>query len=255
MDWSKLAKPVQLEAGPMRVYEVQPGDSAAGIAARAEHAGCPKCAIDLVRANPHKPAMRYPNGFFTFQSLQPGERLWLPDKWFNGELDSMPQSYFAALPSANGVTPGALGDVSAQDVVDVFGLARLLAITLGSTPDYCSVVADAGTGPSDIVHAFKITWNRVYPDRTTLVDNNVYDQPTATAVRFLLTTAPAACGPSGSLSQAPSAQAEPDSKHLSTAAVVGISAAAAVTIGGAVFLATRPAQRGRRGRRGARRRR
>lgn len=84
----------------VRPYRVQPGDSPARIAA--VFAGCPKCSADLIAANPQKPAVRYPNGFVTFQSLRVGERLNLPDKWFNGALDRLPPSYFAGLPSMDG---------------------------------------------------------------------------------------------------------------------------------------------------------
>jgi hypothetical protein len=91
----------------MKTYVVQPGDSPASIAAKPEMAGCPKCARDLVLiANPHKETVTFPNGFVTFKELHVGEVLNLPDKWFNGELDQMPPSYFAALPYADGVTPG-----------------------------------------------------------------------------------------------------------------------------------------------------
>lgn len=69
-------------------------------------AGCPRCSRDLVRANPHKAAVVYPNGFTTFKELRAGEKLVLPEKWFDGTLDQMPHRYFAALPYADGVTPG-----------------------------------------------------------------------------------------------------------------------------------------------------
>jgi hypothetical protein len=89
----------------VRTYVVQPGDSPASIAIT--HVGCPKCAADLVGdANPHKEVVVYPNGYRTFKELRVGETLNLPDRWFNGELDAMPPEYFAALPYADGVTPG-----------------------------------------------------------------------------------------------------------------------------------------------------
>lgn len=75
-------------------------------------AGCPKCSIDLVRSNPHKPAVRFPNGFTTFKSFSVGETINLPDKWFNGELDTRPRAYFSALPYSDGVTPSTLGDAA-----------------------------------------------------------------------------------------------------------------------------------------------
>lgn len=87
----------------MRQYTVQPGDSPASIAAA--HAGCPKCSRDLVAANPHKRTIVYPNGYVTFDEIVEGETLNLPDKWFSAEFDALPPAYFAALPSADGVTP------------------------------------------------------------------------------------------------------------------------------------------------------
>ncbi len=86
----------------MRNYVVQPGDSPAKIAI--QFAGCPRCTIDLIRANAHKPAVRHPNGFLSFQDLSVGEKLVLPDKWFSKEFDELPPSYFAALPHPDGVT-------------------------------------------------------------------------------------------------------------------------------------------------------
>ena len=84
----------------MRQYVVRANDSPAKIAI--EFAGCPKCVADLVAVNPQKQTVRYANGFVTFQSLHIGERISLPDKWFNGALDRMPQSYFDALPAPPG---------------------------------------------------------------------------------------------------------------------------------------------------------
>jgi hypothetical protein len=81
-------------------------------------AGCPKCAIDLVRVNKHKPTRVHPNGFETFESLVAGERLNIPDKWSNGELDHRPRAYFAALPYHDGVTPSSLGALAAGVLAD-----------------------------------------------------------------------------------------------------------------------------------------
>lgn len=105
----------------MREYIVQPGDTPASIAI--EHAGCPKCSIDLVRAAPHKAVVVYPNGYRTFKELRAGEKLTLPEKWFTPEFDALPPAYFAALPHPDGVTPsklgpratGVLGDYSTLD--------------------------------------------------------------------------------------------------------------------------------------------
>jgi len=85
-------------------------------------AGCPKCAIDIVRANPHKAAKRLPNGFVTFKDLREGEVLNLPEKWFSGELDTRPRAYFAALPHMDGVTPSSLGDAAAGVLADYAAL-------------------------------------------------------------------------------------------------------------------------------------
>jgi hypothetical protein len=72
-------------------------------------AGCPRCAIDLVDANPHKPAQHLANGYRTFKELRVGEILNLPDKWFDGRHDALPPSYFKALASPDGVTHGVGG--------------------------------------------------------------------------------------------------------------------------------------------------
>ena len=62
-------------------------------------------------------AVVYPNGFLSFQELRAGEKLNLPEKWFDGTLDRLPKSYFAALPHPDGVTlpksGGSLGDQTA----------------------------------------------------------------------------------------------------------------------------------------------
>lgn len=129
----------------MQVYTVQPGDSPARIAIK--YAGCPKCAVDLVHANPHKRAVRYPNGFLTFQSLVPGERLWLPDEWLNGIHDARPPSYFAALPYADGVTrgrlgsPGTLSDYAALEAAS----SQVAAMAAMDDQSFSNAVGDAGT--------------------------------------------------------------------------------------------------------------
>jgi len=112
----------------MREYVVQAGDSPASIAAKDEMAGCPKCAIDLVRANPHKKPVVHPNGFASFESLRAGEKLRLPEKWFNGDLESRPRAYFAALPHYDGVTPG----VGAPNVLNDYAALDAAAARVGS---------------------------------------------------------------------------------------------------------------------------
>ena len=118
----------------MRTYVVRTGDSPASIASRADMAGCPKCSRDLVRVNTHKPTVTLPNGYVTFRELRAGETLNLPDEWFDGTLDSRPNSYFQALPYADGVTPalavlaGVLGDLATFNAASA-RVAQLPAMT------------------------------------------------------------------------------------------------------------------------------
>jgi hypothetical protein len=120
----------------MRLYEVQPGDSPASIAARPEMAGCPKCSRDLLAVN-DKPTISFPNGYKTFRDLSVGERLRLPDKWFDGSLDNRPPSYFSALPHPDGVTPSKLGLAAAGVLGDysTFDSASATAATLAAMND------------------------------------------------------------------------------------------------------------------------
>lgn len=115
----------------MREYVVQVGDSPASIAARDDMAGCPRCAIDLVRANAHKESAVHPNGFATFKELRAGEKLNLPDKWFNGDLESRPRAYFAALPHYDGVTPGKFG-VGAPNVLNDYAALDAASAKVGA---------------------------------------------------------------------------------------------------------------------------
>lgn len=117
----------------MRTYVVQPGDTPANIAAQDSMAGCPKCAIDLVHANSHKPTVIHPNGFKTFREMTVGERLVLPEKWFDGTLDGRPPAYFAALPYPDGVTPSTLGDAAAGVLADFSALDAVVS-QLGALP-------------------------------------------------------------------------------------------------------------------------
>jgi hypothetical protein len=130
----------------MHTYDVQSGESPAQIAIK--FAGCPKCAIDLVHANPHKPTVTFPNGFTTFRSLRAGETLALPEKWLNGDLESRPPAYFAALPYADGVTPSMLGDGAAGVLGDYAALdaasARVGALASMDDPSFSRAVGDVG---------------------------------------------------------------------------------------------------------------
>lgn len=125
----------------MQTYVVQPGDSPALIAAK--HAGCPKCAADLIPANTHKPTVTMPNGFKTFRSLHHGEVLNLPDKWFSPGFEKLPPAYFAALPYADGVTRGALGTLGDYPDLDV-ATSKVGALAAMGDLDFNAVVGDAG---------------------------------------------------------------------------------------------------------------
>ena len=93
----------------MRTYKVKAGDSPASIASQDDLAGCPKCSADLIRANPQKESVTYPNGFVSFKELRVGEDLNIPDKWFEPGFDLLPPAYFGSLPYADGITPRPFG--------------------------------------------------------------------------------------------------------------------------------------------------
>ena len=76
-------------------------------------AGCPKCCRDLVLANPHKETVVHPNGFISFKELRVGEKLTLPEKWFEPRFELLPPAYFGSLPYADGVTPSHFGEAAA----------------------------------------------------------------------------------------------------------------------------------------------
>ncbi len=145
----------------MHVYKVKIGDTPASIAAKDTHAGCPKCSIDLIRANPHKKTVKHRNGYVTFESIRVGEELRLPDRWFDGTLDRLPKEYFVNLPHPDGVTPSKIG-IGADYTVDIgpatmdplvaktipailVTTAQAAYTTLDKDPDYCASVARVGT--------------------------------------------------------------------------------------------------------------
>ena len=102
-----------------------------------------------MKANPHKPSVTFPNGFATFRTLDAGEMINLPDKWFDGELDSRPPAYFQALPYADGVTPSTLGAAAAGVLGDfaVLDQATQKVAALAGMTDaaFTNAVGEAGS--------------------------------------------------------------------------------------------------------------
>lgn len=128
----------------MRQYVVQPGDSPASIAAQDQHAGCMKCAIDLVVANPHKARVAHPNGFTTFRDLRAGEVLNLPDKWFTPAFDQLSPAYFKVLPFADGRTRGSIGALGDYPDLDV-ATGKVAALAAMDNATFASSAGDAGS--------------------------------------------------------------------------------------------------------------
>jgi len=137
-------------------------------------AGCPKCAVDLVRANPQKPAVTYPNGFVTFRDLRAGERLNLPDKWFNGTLDDLPKSYFeglADMPEFLGANQlGHLNIDTSSNVVTASSISGSYTFGLppGSTlnsisvpPKWSASVPSASVATDGTAGAIELAWTDV----------------------------------------------------------------------------------------------
>jgi len=226
----------------VRVYEVQPGDTPASIAAQDAMAGCPKCSRDLVVVNPHKETVTYPNGFVTFKELRAGEKLNLPEKWFNGELDKLPPSYFAALPYADGVTPGkqqphGLGAPPYSD--RLISAAKEAYAAIGASGGYCDDVARVGTPVNRAVHAFKLAWNATENPPVPINTGN-YELPTAEALRLVLGEAFEPC-------DVTTPQPVPvAASQLSRGAVFGIAFLGASAAGSVIYLATRKRRRRRR---------
>lgn len=228
----------------MREYVVQPGDSPASIAAKNEHAGCPKCSNLLIKSNPQKATVRYPNGFVTFKELHVGEVLNLPDAWFDGTLDRQPQSYFAALPYADGVTPG-VGQAPGPDVI---GSAKAAVAAIVADPNYCTSVGQSGSPVNTAIHAFKTAWNADNPNFPVPIGTGMYELLTANALSLALGKKPSPPGcvagtPSGPMPVLQPLPAVVEKKGLSTGAVLGIGLAAAVTVGAITYAVTRPKRR------------
>lgn len=242
----------------MRTYVVQPGDTPASIAAQDDHAGCPKCSVDLIAANPHKPTRTLPNGYVTFRELRAEETLNLPDKWFDGTLDRLPKSYFAALPHPNGVTPGKQTGVGAAFPPELVAAAQLVDAAIDASTGYCDDVARPGTPVNSAVHAFKVAWNATQPDKIPINTGN-YETPTAEAVGRVLGTSFEPCTAedavharnywAAQVAQRP-AQTTPvpitvprQESRLSVGDMVGYGLLSASVLGGGLYLATRKRRR------------
>ncbi len=237
----------------VRVHEVQAGDSPASIAIT--HAGCPKCSIDLIRANPHKPTVTYPNGYVTFKELRRGEKLNLPDKWWSKEFDELPSSYFAALPYADGVTPGKKIGVGAPPYSDdLVAAAKAANSALESDNDagldYCVTVSRPGSSVNSAVHAFKLLWNATQSPPVPINTGN-FESETAHALQNVIQDPRGWWDPCPSRSAAPrpqpmviAPQPQPDQGHeLSTGSIIGISLLGAGAVGTVAYLATKPRRR------------
>lgn len=228
----------------MRVYEVRPGDSPASIAAQDAMAGCPKCSIDLVRANPHKETVVYPNGFLSFKELRAGEKLILPEKWFDGTLDRLPVEYFAALPYADGVTrgkPASHGVGAPPYSAELVAAAKQADAALAADDNYCASVARVGSAVNVAVHAFKLAWNATQSPPVPINTGN-YELPTGDALYLVLGEAFEPCAARTTTTvRTPSKiqpPPQPQKKGISAGQVVGVALVGAGAVAGAIYLAT-----------------
>jgi hypothetical protein len=78
--------------------------------------------------NRSKPTIVYANGYETFTELSAGERLVLPERWFDGTLDKLPKSYFEALPTVDGRELGARTKPTARRAYGLSGLPSLSSL-------------------------------------------------------------------------------------------------------------------------------
>lgn len=231
----------------MRTYVVQPGDSPAKIAI--EFAGCPKCARDLILANPHKAAVQFPNGFLSFRELHVGEKLTLPDKWFSGELDALPPEYFAALPYPDGVTPPKSSGVGAPVSSELVITAEIAAMH-GIDPCLQSnvfIVCDAQRSMGVAVDG------KYGPDTAASTRQYFPDAPSACSPRPAWWAAsgqsncvpgavPAAPKPAPAPAPAPETLVVPvqQKRGLSTGEIVGLSILGVGAAGGIYYWMTQP---------------
>jgi hypothetical protein len=199
----------------------------------------------LSPGNAHKERVVHPNGFVTWKDLRVGERLELPEKWFSGELDQMPNSYFAALPYADGVTPGV-----GQSPSDVISSAKAAVAAISADPNYCVSVSQPGSPVNTAVHDFKVAWNADNPDFPVPIGTSRYEPSTANALSLALgkKPSPPGCSAAGVPVSAPVPQPFPapiEKKGLSTGAVVGIGLVAATVVGGITYATTKRRRRRR----------
>lgn len=245
-------------------------------------AGCPKCAIDLVLANPHKPTVVHPNGFKTFREMTVGERLVLPEKWFDGTLDDRPPAYFAALPYHDGMTPSTLGDAAAGVLADYASIDAIVAqisalpqlndqefattaTVLGNMID--QAVAQAGSVPQAQQAAAAAEWVR---GRALQMAGSIINNDTAaigaarTEIQNVLLTGlddargalktyyaqktptPPPHVPTPPPAPTPTPSPEPEPEGLSKADMVGYGLLGASAAGTVIYFATRPRRRRRR---------
>jgi hypothetical protein len=207
----------------------------------------------LIRANPHKPTVTYPNGYVTFKEIRRGEKLNLPDKWWSKEFDALPPSYFAALPYADGITPGkkiGVGLAEPPYSAELVAAAKSADAALAASGGYCDDVARVGSPVNSAVHAFKLAWNATQSP-TVPINTGNYEIQTAEAMRLVLGEAFEPC-PARSSASRPSTQPtiiapipQEQSHELSTGSIIGISLLGAGTIGTVAYLATKPRRRRR----------
>jgi hypothetical protein len=226
----------------VRQYEVQPGDSPASIAAA--HAGCPKCARDLIGVNAHKETVTYPNGFVTFKELRRGEKLNLPDKWWTKEFDELPPAYFAALPYADGVTPGKGIGVGGAPYSAALVAAAKAADAALEPGGYCTEVARVGSAVNSAVHAFKVIWNAEQSPKVPINTGN-YEIQTAEAMYQVLGEAFEPCATrTATTPRAPQptttpTRVAPKKEGISAGQVVGVALLGAGAVAGAIYLVTK----------------
>jgi hypothetical protein len=203
--------------------------------------------------NAHKETVTYPNGFTTFKTLRVGEKINLPDKWWSKEFDSLPPSYFAALPYADGVTRGkpTLGVGAPPYSEQIVAAARQADAALGADDNYCASVARVGSSVNAAVHAFKVAWNATENPKVPINTGN-YEIQTGEALYLVLGEAFEPCQTRATTPRPtprPVTQPAVMQQHkedFSTGAIVGVALVGASAVAGAIYLTTKPRPRRRR---------